>query len=307
MPQLTPDQLAAPQYGSVLIVSPSKRGKSISICSLHRVLRLLGMSTKMHWFDFDEDGADVVIRMAKEGRERYKDPVGTVPSWLDDLSIYRYHKAGRQIGNVGMGPLKEPAPNRSKKPIEDFISDFNQMDARLDPRTGAWKPGQEIGAIVLDSLTTLMHMYTDFVWLSRGKEIGGQLAQAVTWQDWDLVGQNIRDVYRTAKTFPCFVVATAHEDIRQELIKGSAKAPGPGQPAQAAAQVQGATWAVPMLTYGLSLSVAGDFGCCIHIDENRKWIGQPSDKIRSAGSRLKDLPEGPFEPDFENIITIPKK
>lgn len=307
MPLLTPDQMSAPQFGSILLVSPSKRGKTMSICSLHRVLRLLKLPTEIHWFDFDEDGGDTAIRMAKEGRERYSDRPGTVPVWLDDLKMYRYFKAGRQIGNEGSGPLREPAPRRSKKPISDFMNDFNQLDSRLDPSTGMWKPGQEVGAIVLDSLTFLMHMYVDFVWLVRGKEIGAKgAAEAINWQDWDLVGQDIRDVYRTAKTFPCFVVATSHEDIRQELIKGSAKPAGPGQPAQPPAQVQGATWAVPMLTYGLSLSIAGDFGCCVHIDENRKFIGQPGGIIRSAGSRLKDLPKEPFEADFENLITIPK-
>jgi hypothetical protein len=187
---------------------------------------------------------------------------------------------------------------------DDLVDDFNQMDGWLDPKTNAWLPGKGVGAIIFDSLTSLMHLYESYIWLIRKKEIGLTGTESVTWQDWNLVGEKIRDAYQTAKQFPCHFVATAHEDTRQELIHGSAKAPGPGQPAQPPAPLPGAVWAVPMLTYSLALSAAGDFGCVVHSTTDRTWIGRPGGRIRSAGSRLKDLPEGPIEQDFENLIKL---
>lgn len=298
MPQIPMDQLAGPQFSSFLLVGPSKTGKTESIASLHRVLRLLKLSTKMAIFDFDEDGYIPIWRLAREGRERHDDKPGTVKPWVDDLMIFNYRKEARKLRE------NEAAPLRSRKPINDFHDDFNQIDGWIDPKTGLWKPGHELGAIIFDSLTSLMQLYESFIWQVRGKEIGLTGPAAITWQDWNLVGEKIRDAYCTAKQFPCYFVATAHEDTRQEQIHGSAKAPGPGQPAQPPAPLPGAVWAVPMLTYSLSLSAAGDFGCVVHSTTDRTWLGRPGGRIRSAGSRLKDLPEGPIEQDFENLIKL---
>jgi hypothetical protein len=252
----------------------------------------------MYIFDFDEDGYIPIWRLARDGRERHDDKPNATEPWVKDLHIFNYHKAQRILKE------RDAAPNRSKKPIDDFQDDFNQIDGWIDPKTGLWRPGKEVGAIIYDSLTSLMHIYESYIWLMRGKEIGLDGRGAINWQDWNLVGEKIRDAYQTAKTFPCYFVATAHEDTRQELIHGSAKAPGPGQPAQPPAPLPGAVWAVPMLTYSLSLSAAGDFGCVVHSTVNRTWIGRPGGRIRSAGSRLKDLPDGEFGQDFENLIRI---
>ena len=298
MPELTRDQMAGPQYSSVLLVGPSKTGKTASIASLHRVLRILKMSTKMMLFDFDEDGYLSLLRLAKEGRESYKDPPHTVPPWVDDLRIFNYRK-----GDVKLRE-RDAAPQRSQKLSEDFQSEFNQMDNWLDHKTGLWLPGKEIGAIIYDSLTSLMHMYESYVWSLRNKEIGLDGPRGISWQDWNLVGEKIRDAYQTAKQFPCFFVATAHEDTRQEQIKGSAQPARPGQPAQPPTPVPGAVFAVPLLTYSLSMYAAGDFGCVVHSTTNFRWIGRPGGRIRSAGSRLRDLPDEEFEQDFANLITI---
>lgn len=298
MPQIPKDQLSGPQFSSFLIVGPSKTGKTLSIASLHRVLRLQKLSTKMAIFDFDEDGYIPIWRLATEGRERYTDKPGTVQPWVDDLMIFNYHKAERKL------KAKDAAPARSKAPGEGFAEDFNQLDNWLDPKTGLWLPDKGVGAIIFDSLTALMRLYEDYIWLLRGKEIGIDGPKAINWQDWNLLGSKIRDAYQTAKQFPCYFVATAHEDIRQELIHGSAKPAAAGQPAAGPQPVTGAHWAVPLLTYSLALSAAGDFGCVVHSTTDRTWIGQPGGRIRSAGSRLKDLPDGPIEQDFENLIRI---
>lgn len=292
------DQLTGPQHSSFLIIGPSKTGKTESIASLHRVLRILQLPTVMAIYDFDEDGYIPLWRLATEGRERHKDRPGTVKPWVQDLLIYRYRKAARTLRT------KNAAPVRDTNLMEDFQDDFNQMDSRLDPKTGLWKPGQALGAIIFDSLTAMMQLYESYIWNLRGKEIGLDGNKGITWQDWNLVGEKIRDAYNTAKQFPCHFVATAHEDTRQELIHGSARAAGDGRPASAPAPVPGAVWAVPMLTYSLSLSAAGDFGCVVHSTVDRTWVGQPGGRIRSAGSRLKDLPEGAFEQDFENLIKM---
>lgn len=303
MPQIPTDQLHGPQYFSILEIGPSKTGKTESIASLHRVLRMIKkvkpeQSTKMMVFDFDGDGFLPLLRFAKDGRERRKDKPGTIEPWVDDLMVFAYTNTSGQLR------IDDAAPYRPQKPINDFHKDFNQIDDWQDHSSGLWYPGKGVGAIVFDSLTSLMYMYESFIWGIRKKEIGLAGSSAVGWQDWALVGERIRSAYQTAKSFPCFFVATAHEDTRQELIHGSAKAAGPGQPAQPPAPLPGAVWAVPMLTYSLSLSAAGDFGCVVHSTVDRMWIGQPGNRIRSAGSRLKDLPENPFEMDFENLIRI---
>lgn len=299
MPQIPKDQLSGPQFSSFLIVGPSKTGKTESIASLHRVLRLQRLPTKMLIFDFDEDGYIPIWRLAREGRERHTDRINAVPPWVDDIEVFNYHKAIKKLRE------NDAAPARSRTPMDDFMAEFNQIDGWLDPKTQLWKPGKEVGAIIFDSLTSLKSYYESFVWLLRGKEIGVETkGGSITWQDWDLVGQKIRDAYQTAKQFPCYFVATAHEDTRQELIHGSARSAGPGQPATPPQPIQGAVWAVPMLTYSLSLSAAGDFGCVVHSTVDRTWIGRPGGRIRSAGSRLKDLPDGPIEQDFSNLIQI---
>lgn len=298
MPEIPRDQLAGPQSSSVLLVGPSKTGKTLSIGSLHRVLRMLKMSTKMMLFDFDEDGYLSLLRLAKEGRESYKDRPGTVPPWVEDLRVFTYRKADLKLRE------RDAAPARSMKLSEDFQEEFNQMDNWLDRKTGLWLPGKEVGAIIYDSLTSLMHMYESYVWLLRGKEIGLDGNKAITWQDWNLVGEKIRDAYQTAKQFPCFFVATAHEDIRQMQIKGSATAAEPGKPARQPTPLPEAVYAVPLLTYSLSMYAAGDFGCVVHSTSDYKWIGRPGGRIRSAGSRLRDLPDGEFEQDFANLFTI---
>lgn len=296
--QIPQDQLAGPQFSSFLIVGPSKTGKTQSIASLHRVLRLMNLPTRIAIFDFDEDGYIPIWRLAKEGRERFKDRPGTVQPWVSDLLVYHYRKAERRLRE------KNAAPDRPRTLMEDFHDDFNKIDSWLDPSTGLWKPGQELGAIIFDSLTAMMQLYESYIWSFRGKEIGLEGNKGINWQDWNLVAEKIRDAYNTAKQFPCHFVATAHEDIRQELVHGSAKAAGDGKAAQPPAQVQGAVWAVPMLTYSLSLSAAGDFGCVVHSTTDRTWTGIPGGRIRSAGSRLKDLSEGPIEQDFENLIKM---
>lgn len=301
MPEIPRDQLSGPQFSSFLLVGPSKTGKTESIASLHRVLRLQRQPTRIIIFDFDEDGYIPILRLATEGRERHSDRINTIPPWVDDLVIYNYRKAERKLRE------RDAAPARSRKPMDDFHDDFNKIDNWIDPKTGLWQPGKEVGVIVFDSLTSMMQMYESYIWLIRGKEIGLDGTKAINWQDWNLVGEKIRDAYNTAKQFPCYFVATAHEDTRQELVHGSARAASPGQQASAPAPIPGAVWAVPMLTYSLSLSAAGDFGCVVHSTVDRTWIGQPGGRIRSAGSRLKDLPEGPFEQDFANLIQVDEK
>lgn len=298
MPQIPHDQLSGPQFSSFLLIGPSKTGKTMSISTLHRVLRLQKLPTKILFFDFDEDGYIPILRMAKEGREYHGDPPNRVPPWVDDLVVFNYRKGSRKLRE------RDAAPTRDRTPIDDFHDDFNQIDGWVDPKTQLWKPGHEVGAIVFDSLTSLMEIYESYIWSMRNKEIGLTGTNAVAWQDWDLLGQKLRDAYNTAKQFPCYFVATAHEDTRQELIHGSAKAPAAGQPAQPPQPLPGAVWAVPMLTYKLSLSAAGDFGCVVHSTTDRTWIGRPGGRIRSAGSRLKDLPDGPITQDFANLIQI---
>jgi hypothetical protein len=303
MPQIPMDQLHGPQYFSILLVGPSKTGKTESIASLHYVLRMIkkvkpSQSTKMMIFDFDGDGFLPIWRLAKEGRERHTDKINATEPWIDDLMVFTYTNTEGKLRE------RDAAPHRPKKPIDDFHDDFNQIDNWVDHKTGLWKDGMGVGAIIFDSLTSLMHMYESYIWATRQKEIGLSGPGAITWQDWALVGERVRAAYQAAKYFPCFFVATAHEDTRQELIHGSAKAPGPGQPAQPPAPIPGAVWAVPMLTYSLSLSAAGDYGCVVHSTVDRKWVGRPGGRIRSAGSRLKDLPDGEFEANFENVISI---
>ena len=296
----TEQLLKKPTSGSILLIGPSGTGKSFSICGLHRYLRLNNLCTKMVLFDFDGDGSDTILSMARAGRELHSDQPGATKPWVEDLSVYRYTKS-----RISLGAGDKAGPNRDKGMAEEFIKDFNALEDRLLPGQRGqrqWKPGMELGAIVGDSLTGLCDMYEDFMWVIRNKEIGGIKlnvlnrdgvpADAIDWSDWRLLGEKTMDVYMTAKQLPCFSVFTAHVDLREEEVH-KANPTGTGK-----------FYKVPLLTKSLAMRIAKDFGVVLYTTEDFKWETRAttSNRILGAKTRFRDnLPEK-CDQDFSKIL-----
>jgi hypothetical protein len=297
MPLVPNDQADGPRPASILIVGPPKNGKTYSVGSLHRFLRLHKLPTTIVIFDFDYDGAEPLLRLAREGRERYDDKPGACPIWTNDIMRFRYRKERRKL--PGDASLEVIGPGRDKKPHMEFVEDFNTLDARVDPTTGKWKAGQEIGAIIFDSLTELQAMEEDYLFKSRGKEIGEEKGtkRTIEWADWNLVGEKVTDAYMTAKTLPCYLVCTAHEDIRQEYVHGSLQKDGSQD------RVPGASWRVPLLTYTLSMRIAKDFSVTVFCESNWRWRTRVGEHVRAAGTRLKDNLAEFVAQDFSEILS----
>jgi len=288
------DQLTKPDFASILLVGAPKTWKTGSLGSLHKYLRLHKMPTKIIFFDMDEDGAEPLLRLAREGRELYTDKPGTCEKWINDIELYRYTKQ-----KLVLGPDTKVAPNRSKKMAEDFLNEFNQLDERLDYRTKQWKPGQEIGCIAVDSLTAIQDMYEDFIWLTRGKEIGEPKGTTmIDPGDWRLLGEKVTDVYMTTKQFPCFSFFTAHVDARQEEVRALKLGEEP---------IKTNVWfKVPLLTKSVAMRLAKDFSIALYTTPDFKWITRPtpSDHVHSAGTRGRDNLPPLVEQDFANVLDI---
>jgi hypothetical protein len=288
------EQLTRPDFASILLVGAPKTWKTGSLGSLHKYLRLHKMPTKIVFFDMDEDGAEPLLRLAREGRELYSDKPGTCEKWISDIELHRYTKA-----KLVLGPDTKVAPNRSKKMAEDFLNEFNELDNRLDYQTKQWKPGQEIGCIAVDSLTAVQDMYEDFIWLTRNKEIGEAKGPTmIDPGDWRLLGEKVTDVYMTAKQFPCFSFFTAHEDLREEEVRPIAL----GAPAHTTSHY----YKVPLLTKSVAMRLAKDFSIALYTTSDFKWITRPtpSDHVHSAGTRGRDNLDALVTQDFANVLDI---
>jgi hypothetical protein len=305
MPLIPNDQLAGPLFSSTLVIGPPKTGKSESTASLHRFLRLHNLPTKIAYFDLDGDGSEPLIRLAREGRELHSDKPKTVEPWTQDLMIYRYTLSRRTLVSKGNTPnMVDTAyvpPVRDEKPAFAFMDDFNTLDMRLDPATGIWKQGQELGAIVFDPLNALQDFYEDFMFKLRKKEIGGTgLANSgIEWDDWRLIGEKTLGACMAAKAFPCYFVACVHEDIRTEKVHGDPTKPSGG-----------GSYIVPLLTYTLAFQISGKFSAIAYSLPNFKWLMRPGAvpgtgiNLKSAGSRGRDsFPTEPIEQNFELILS----
>jgi hypothetical protein len=270
-----------PQFESILIIGNGGAGKTSSLASIHKVLRTKGLPTKIIFFDFDDDGALPFIRMAREGRELFTDKPGTVEPWTKDIQLFRYPIKRRKLS----ADATNPAPPRDANLAIDFMREFNQIDTWIDQRTGLWMPGKEVGAIILDPLTGISDIYEDYVWQLRKKEIGATDPKlAVTWTEWNLLGENIRNVYMTAKGFPCYVLCTGHLDQREEEVRGPQARHGTdNEPI-----VTGKWFYVPMLTKSLAMRISKDFSATLRATEDYKWVTRNDDHTKGVRTRGKD-------------------
>jgi AAA domain len=303
----TEDLLKPTGLGSVLIVGNAGTGKTYSIASLHRWLRLHGFSSKIIFFDFDGDGSDALLALARDGRES-KNSAQKIAPWVEDIELYRYNKTKASLG-VTIGPAAT-APSRDADIATEFHKDFNDLESRLEPgNRGArkWKAGQESGIIVFDSLTSLHDIYEDFLFVLRKREIGGinmnnvnsktgEPADAVNWDDWRLLGEKVSSAYMTAKQMPCFLVCTAHEDYREESVKAA----NPKRQPMATGQYH----KMPLLTTSLAKRIAKDFGIVLYTTPDFKWHTRATEgnHVLGAKSRFRDNLPLLCEQDFANIL-----
>lgn len=273
--------LSSPQFSSILEIGPGGSGKTMALGSIHKVLRQRGLPTRIAIFDFDDDGAEPILRLAREGREWYGDKPGTVPPWIEDVILYRYQIKRRRLdpGKVG--------PSRDKNLAIDFMNDFNKLDEdRMDARTGTWREGQELGAIIFDSLTGLSELFEDYVWQSRNRELGEDGAKAVTWTEWNLLGENIRNAYMTAKGFPCYFLATAHIDAREEEVRSPQTRQAPS--GNSNATLTTGNWRyVALLTKTLAMRIGKDFSVTLFNTADKTWRTQSSTKEHIEGIRSR--------------------
>lgn len=298
MALIDPSALAAPATASsILIIGPSGTGKSACIATLHRYLRLHNLPTRIAYFDFDGDGIEPVARLAREGYESMEDKIANtnrVKPWLDDLIGYRYIANRRQMKD---GPLGIK-PHRDSGLALEFIKDFNTLDSRLDPETKKWLPGQELGALVFDPLTSVQAMYEDFIWTTRNKEMGDTGTSAVSWVDWGLLGEKVRDVYMLGKQFPCFFIAMAHLDQRLEEVRTPENAPK---------QNTGQWFYTVALVKGLAMTIQKDFSLTLFstVDgPKHEWITQAGPHYRGVRSRGRDGLPPRTKQDFREVLDV---
>lgn len=274
------NQLVGPAFSSIAIIGPSKTGKTESIKTLHKFLVKHKLPTKIAHFDFDEDGAEPLIRVAK--RE----------GWLADLLVYRYNVKGVRVKNAVV-------PDRATGPFEDFMKDLNTFYDNLDMITNAWKPGTEIGAMGLDSMTALQDRVIDFVWALRHKDIDGTGDRAVSFNEWRMVQEKLVECVRSVKALPCYSYFCFHEDLRQEEITG---------PTPTSTVSTGKLFYVPMVTGQLAMKIAKEFSIVVHsTSEGGKyeWITRPDFQHRSVGSRgASELPAR-LPQDFDQLLAKP--
>jgi hypothetical protein len=297
-----------PPFSSTLIIGAGGSGKTSSLASIHKVLRLRKLPTKIAFFDFDDDGIEPFLRFAREGRETYHDKPGTVAPWIHDILAFRYPIKHRRLDPNKVGP------SRDKSLAVDFMNDFNSLDEeRMDARTNQWKPGQELGAIIFDPLTGLADLYEDFIWVNRNKEIGApprdkdkisSVPSAVEWTEFNLLGENIRNAYMTAKGFPCYFLATGHVDAREEEVRSPQKVEG----RQSQGTLTTGRWRyVPLLTKSLAMRISKDFSTVLFATVDKEWRTQSSEiaHIEGVRSRGKDnLPPVLDKQDLSLVLDV---
>jgi ABC-type glutathione transport system ATPase component len=148
MAQVPPDQLRSPaEFSSALIIGSSGTGKTASIATLHRVLRKRKLPTKIIYFDFDQDGAEPLLRLARAGYESMKDMLtksNRIDPWIDDIVLFRYYSKRRKMEDRSDAMTRVIAPHRDTALAMDFIKDFNTIDDRCNFVSGlpVWKPGE---------------------------------------------------------------------------------------------------------------------------------------------------------------------
>jgi hypothetical protein len=217
-----------------------------------------------------------------------------IDPWTDDIVVYRYQAKKRVM--VASAPAQAILPERQTNAdlVMEFIRDFNTLDSRLDPQTGAWRKGAEVGVIIYDPLTQVQAMYEDFIWKTRNKELGEKGTNAIDWGDWGLLGEKVRDVYQLAKQFPCYFVCTAHLDQREEEVR----TPQGGQ------KISTGQWFyTAALTKGLAMGIQRDFSLTMFATEDFKWLTKSSAHYRGARSRGRELPEK-VDQDFANVLDV---
>src|SRR5258708_20851376 len=150
------EQLSAPAFSSTLIIGSSGTGKTASIATLHRYLRLHKLPTTIVYFDFDQDGAEPVLRLARAGYESIEDLKAKrnhVDPWINDILLYRYYTKNRRMAD-------QVAPHRDRDLLLEFLKDFNTLDNRCESgQPIRWNPDQPVRAIVYAPLTTVQQMY----------------------------------------------------------------------------------------------------------------------------------------------------
>src|SRR5271168_2908734 len=118
----TAELLKPTNKGSVLLVGDAGTGKTYSIATLRRWLRLHSYPTKILYFDFDGDGSDTLLSLARDGRESF-DKSNRVPPWVEDIELHRYQKLNLNIG-LAIGSAAT-APSRDAGVAAEFHKDFN--------------------------------------------------------------------------------------------------------------------------------------------------------------------------------------
>lgn len=264
-------------YFNTLLIGAPKEGKTTSIDTLHDFLvKTKSPSTKVFMYDLD-DGAVSLLRRAHQKK------------WVQDLEIFRYYrKQGNKLNTVA-------EPVRSQDQWNEFSKEFNQLYDMVDPRTGKWKdPANSPGVVVVDSISAIKDVITDFILNIRNKELTGTDGGGVTYTEQALFKEKFKAVINGLKGLPCHTVMTAHVELRQEMNKsGSNKIDSTST---------GNSFIVPIIFGDMRWNLTSYFDAVLFTKPNWKWQTKPDGKIKGCGVRTTEGLEAIIDQNFELIF-----
>lgn len=287
------------QWYSILNIGVPFSGKTRSLSTLYQyMVEKKQQCTNIYLFDLDGNSQSLEAQATKE-------------NWRGKLYVYRYtsRRGGKKIAT-------SVAPARSTEEFTNFLEDFNQLYDHIDPRTGFWREdflAKAPGAICIDSGTALEDFIYDFVLKMRGREFGegdlitsgrdaGRTTKDVTGSDWASIKDKEIEVIEACKGLPCHFVYNCHELLIQEVV------PGPQVRVEGAAIAPiptGTVLSTPALTGNLRETIAKYFTCVLYSrreGNNATWQVTPGQRIKMAGSRLRDDLTGSVPQDYRKVL-----
>jgi hypothetical protein len=261
---------------SILLVGAPFTGKTQSIATIRPVLVKKGLPTRIEYFNLDGPGGETLKRIARK------------QGWADDLTVHEFGIGEKRIGTT----IK---PGRSSQKAIEFINEFNLLFNDVNQNTKTWQEGKARGLVVVDSITALQDSLEDFVFVTRGREIGEEGNKAITFNDWRLLAEKITETYMSAMSLPCYSLFTAHVQIVEATAKGATQ----GQDKSLGELNQ-----VPLVTGQLKDRIEKDFGVVLYTTNDFKWFTRPNgaNRIRTSGSRFVEGLPPIIEQDFAKIL-----
>lgn len=262
---------------SFLLIGAPKEGKTQSVDTFHDwLVESKAISQSVYMYDFD-NGAESLIRKARE------------KGWIRQLRVFRYSRKG---GEKIIGTAE---PTRSIDEFNDFLKEFNTLYDLVDHRTNKWKdPTTAPGLVVIDSISAIRRIITDFILKMRGKEITGEKGSGVTFTEQDLFKLKMMAVIDAAQGLPCHSIFTAHVEIRQEMSRSGAIGADPTP--------TGNSYVVPIIFGDLRWNLTSLFDGVLYTKPNWQWQTKPDARIKGAGVRTTENLPIVIPQDFRLIL-----